>query len=56
MFYMVFMMLFVLCDGVWLYESLWYSICIIFWGFVILFVIGVLFGIVCGIFSVFVWL
>ena len=39
-------------DGVWLHESLWHSIRIIFWGFVISSAIGVPLGIVCGTFSV----
>nr|WP_230975071.1 hypothetical protein [Burkholderia stagnalis] len=38
-------------DGVWLHESLWHSIRIIFWGFVISSAIGVPLGIVCGTFS-----
>ncbi|AKM04975.1 ABC transporter permease [Burkholderia pyrrocinia] len=38
-------------DGVWLHESLWHSIRIIFWGFVISSAIGVPIGIVCGTFS-----
>ncbi|WP_080428637.1 ABC transporter permease [Burkholderia ubonensis] len=38
-------------DGVWLHESLWHSIRIIFWGFVISSAIGVPAGIVCGTFS-----
>lgn len=35
-------------DGQWLYQSLWHSITIIFWGFVISSVIGVPLGILCG--------
>jgi NitT/TauT family transport system permease protein len=35
-------------DGHWLHESLWHSIQIIFWGFLISSVIGVPLGIVCG--------
>jgi NitT/TauT family transport system permease protein len=35
-------------DGVWLHQSLWHSIQIIFWGFVISSIIGVPLGILCG--------
>jgi NitT/TauT family transport system permease protein len=35
-------------DGAWLHESLWHSIQIIFWGFVISSAIGVPIGILCG--------
>jgi NitT/TauT family transport system permease protein len=35
-------------DGVWLHESLWHSIQIIFWGFFISSLIGVPLGILCG--------
>jgi NitT/TauT family transport system permease protein len=35
-------------DGQWLHESLWHSIQIIFWGFVISSVIGVPLGLLCG--------
>lgn len=35
-------------DGVWLHESLWHSIQIIFWGFVISSLVGVPLGILCG--------
>ncbi|ENH6339648.1 ABC transporter permease [Burkholderia vietnamiensis] len=35
-------------DGVWLHQSLWHSIQIIFWGFVLSSVLGVPIGIVCG--------
>jgi NitT/TauT family transport system permease protein len=35
-------------DGVWLHESLWHSIQIIFWGFVISSLIGVPLGVVSG--------
>jgi NitT/TauT family transport system permease protein len=38
-------------DGVWLHESLWHSIQIIFWGFVISSLIGVPLGILCGTYS-----
>ncbi len=38
-------------DGQWLHESLWHSIQIIFWGFVISSVIGVPLGILCGTYS-----
>ena len=40
-------------DGVWLHQSLWHSIQVIFWGFVISSVIGVPLGIVCGAYGVF---
>jgi NitT/TauT family transport system permease protein len=35
-------------DGQWLYQSLWHSIRIIFWGYVISSLIGVPLGILCG--------
>ena len=35
-------------DGQWLHESLWHSIQVIFWGFVISSLIGVPLGILCG--------
>jgi len=35
-------------DGLWLHESLWKSIQVIFWGFFISSVIGVPLGILCG--------
>lgn len=35
-------------DGVWLHESLWHSIQVIFWGFVISSAAGVPIGILCG--------
>ncbi len=35
-------------DGQWLHESLWHSITVIFWGFVISSIIGVPLGILCG--------
>jgi NitT/TauT family transport system permease protein len=35
-------------DGPWLHESLWHSIQVIFWGFVISSLIGVPLGILCG--------
>jgi NitT/TauT family transport system permease protein len=38
-------------DAPWLHESLWHSIQIIFWGFVISSLIGVPLGIVCGTYS-----
>jgi NitT/TauT family transport system permease protein len=40
-------------DGQWLHQSLWHSIQIIFWGFVISSVIGVPLGVLCGTFGVF---
>ncbi|MGZ8271831.1 MAG: ABC transporter permease, partial [Methylophilus sp.] len=39
-------------DGLWLHESLWQSIQVIFWGFVISSLIGVPLGILCGTYSV----
>ena len=39
-------------DGVWLHQSLWHSVQIIFWGFVVSSLIGVPLGIVCGTYSV----
>lgn len=38
-------------DGQWLHESLWHSIQIIFWGFVISSIIGVPLGLLCGTYS-----
>lgn len=38
-------------DAPWLHESLWHSIKIIFWGFVLSSLIGVPLGIVCGTYS-----
>jgi len=38
-------------DGKWLHESLWHSIQVIFWGFVISSAIGVPLGILCGTYS-----
>jgi NitT/TauT family transport system permease protein len=38
-------------DGPWLHESLWHSMQVIFWGFVISSLIGVPLGIVCGTYS-----
>lgn len=38
-------------DGSWLHESLWHSVTIIFWGFVISSLIGVPLGILCGTWS-----
>lgn len=38
-------------DGVWLHQSLWHSIQVIFWGFVVSSAIGVPLGIVCGTYS-----
>ncbi len=35
-------------DGAWLHQSLWHSIQIIFWGFVISSIIGVPLGVLCG--------
>lgn len=40
-------------DGNWLHESLWHSIQIIFWGFVISSAIGVPLGIMCGTYAAF---
>jgi len=39
-------------DGVWLHQSLWHSVQIIFWGFVVSSLVGVPLGIVCGTYSV----
>jgi len=39
-------------DGMWMHESLWQSIKVIFWGFVISSLIGVPLGILCGTYSV----
>jgi NitT/TauT family transport system permease protein len=38
-------------DGLWLHESLWHSVKIIFWGFLISSLIGVPLGISCGTYS-----
>lgn len=38
-------------DGQWLHESLWHSIQIIFWGFILSSLIGVPLGILCGTYS-----
>ncbi|HEY3327906.1 MAG TPA: ABC transporter permease [Novimethylophilus sp.] len=38
-------------DGQWLHQSLWHSIRIIFWGFVLSSLIGVPLGILCGTYS-----
>jgi NitT/TauT family transport system permease protein len=38
-------------DGVWLHESLWHSIQVIFWGFTISSLFGVPLGIICGTYS-----
>ncbi len=40
-------------DGNWLHQSLWHSIQIIFWGFVISSAIGVPLGIMCGTYAAF---
>jgi NitT/TauT family transport system permease protein len=40
-------------DGEWLHQSLWHSIQVIFWGFVISSIIGVPLGVLCGTFVVF---
>jgi NitT/TauT family transport system permease protein len=40
-------------DGVWLHQSLWHSIQVIFWGFVISSIIGVPLGILCGTYGFF---
>jgi NitT/TauT family transport system permease protein len=39
-------------DGLWLHQSLWQSIQVIFWGFLISSLIGVPLGILCGTYSV----
>lgn len=38
-------------DGLWLHESLWQSMQVIFWGFLISSLIGVPLGILCGVYS-----
>lgn len=38
-------------DGKWLHESLWHSVKIIFWGFVLSSLVGVPLGILCGTYS-----
>jgi NitT/TauT family transport system permease protein len=40
-------------DGLWLHESLWQSIQVIFWGFFISSIVGVPLGVLCGTYSVF---
>ena len=40
-------------DGLWMHQSLWQSIQVIFWGFVISSLIGVPLGILCGTYSLF---
>jgi NitT/TauT family transport system permease protein len=40
-------------DGLWLHQSLWHSIQVIFWGFVISSVIGVPLGLLCGTYGLF---
>lgn len=40
-------------DGMWLHQSLWHSVQVIFWGFFISSLIGVPVGILCGTYSVF---
>ena len=40
-------------DGVWLHQSLWHSIQVIFWGFVISSIVGVPLGVLCGTYGVF---
>ena len=40
-------------DGLWMHESLWQSIQVIFWGFVISSILGVPLGILCGTYSFF---
>jgi NitT/TauT family transport system permease protein len=40
-------------DGKWLHQSLWHSIQIIFWGFVISSAVGVPLGILCGTYAAF---
>ena len=40
-------------DGLWLHQSLWQSIQVIFWGFVISSLIGVPLGVLCGTYSIF---
>jgi NitT/TauT family transport system permease protein len=39
-------------DGQWLHQSLWHSIQIIFWGFVISSIIGVPLGVLCGTYGI----
>jgi NitT/TauT family transport system permease protein len=39
-------------DGAWLHQSLWHSIQVIFWGFVISSAVGVPLGVLCGSFAV----
>lgn len=38
-------------DGLWLHQSLWHSVQIIFWGFVLSSLVGVPLGILCGTYS-----
>ena len=40
-------------DGPWLHQSLWHSIQVIFWGFVISSILGVPIGILCGTYAAF---
>ena len=40
-------------DGEWLHQSLWHSIQVIFWGFVISSIFGVPIGIICGTYAAF---
>ena len=40
-------------DGKWLHQSLWQSIQVIFWGFVISSIIGVPLGVLCGTYALF---
>ncbi len=40
-------------DGLWMHQSLWQSIQVIFWGFVISSLIGVPLGVLCGTYSLF---
>jgi len=40
-------------NGQWLHQSLWHSIQIIFWGFVISSIIGVPLGVLCGTYAIF---
>jgi NitT/TauT family transport system permease protein len=38
-------------DGLWLHQSLWQSIQVIFWGFIISSIIGIPLGVLCGTYS-----
>src|SRR5258706_1325559 len=40
-------------DGAWLHESLWHSIQVIFWAFLISSALGVTLGVLCGTFGIF---